>query len=87
LESVLHNSTRPDRGAFCPDCKADGHGLHRLVRQYGHWCDDEECDKVHYDDDSGDTWRCPRDREHTWTHEHYEKWLAPRQRRSERIGA
>ncbi|WP_436702431.1 hypothetical protein, partial [Nocardioides sp. BYT-33-1] len=26
LESVLHNSTRPDRGAFCPDCKADGHG-------------------------------------------------------------
>lgn len=87
LESVLHNDTRPDRGAFCPDCKADGHGLIRLVREYGHWCEDDDCTKVHYDDDSGDEWICPRNRrQHRWSHEHYEKWLAPRQRR-ERMGA
>lgn len=82
LENALHNNTRPDRGAFCPDCKADGHGLIRLVREYGHWCEDEDCEREHHVDDAGDRWNCPRDTAHWWTHEHYDKWLAPRQRRT-----
>lgn len=83
LESILHNDTRPDRGAFCPDCKADGHGLIRLVREYAHWCEDEDCERFHYDNDSGDEWVCPRSRNtHRWTHEDYEKWIAPRRARS-----
>lgn len=83
LESVLHNSSRPDRGAFCPECKADQSGLVRLVREYGHWCEDADCERVHYDDDAGDRWVCPRNRrQHTWSHEDYERWIAPRRGRN-----
>lgn len=82
LENALHNSTRPDRGAFCPDCKGDNNELVRLVRDYGHWCNDDECERIHHADDRGDVWRCPRNKKHEWDHEAYEKYLAPRQSRT-----
>lgn len=82
LESVLHNSSRPERGHPCPSCAEIGHFV-RLVREYAHWCDDEDCAKFHYADDSGDQWVCPKVRSpHVWSHEDYEKWIAPRQRRN-----
>lgn len=50
----------------------------KLTRQYAHWCDDEDCERLHYDDDSEDRWVCPRDRDHWWPHEDYEKWIETR---------
>jgi hypothetical protein len=78
LETTMADSRAKERGAPCPECKADG-ALVRLVRDYGHWCDDEDCERIHYADDSGDEWVCPRNRrEHKWTHEDYERWIEPR---------
>lgn len=82
LESVLHNSHQPERGAPCPECVAAGNvnPKHvRLVREYGHWCEDADCERIHYDDDGGDVWRCPRNRvAHVWTHAAYENYLEDR---------
>lgn len=79
LEAVLHNDDRPDRGAPCPECTSDEHGVGpRLVRQYGHWCEDEGCQRMHYADDADDRWVCPRNRDHAWTHEAYSKWIQER---------
>ena len=78
LEAVLRNSTRPERGAPCPDCRDDGR-VERMRREYGHWCDDLDCTKVHYADDAGDIWRCPRDRSHWRTHDEYVKWIEERE--------
>lgn len=80
LESVLQNDTRPDRGAFCPTCKVEGKALVRLTRHHGHWCTDPECERIHFADDSGDVWRCPKDITHWWTQEGYAELL--RERRS-----
>jgi hypothetical protein len=78
LESVMHNSNRPERGEPCPICRDEGKVV-RLVREYGHWCEDEECTKFHYADDSGDMWRCPVNRsEHAWKQEHYENYVKER---------
>lgn len=66
LESVLHNSGKLDQGAPCPSCAEAGEKAPRLRRQFGHWCEDPTCEKVHYADDSGDRWVCPRNREHYW---------------------
>lgn len=87
LESVLATLVRPERGAPCPECTSDETGVGpRLVRHFGHWCEDEDCCKVHYDDDSGDVWRCPRDRSHEWPHHDYERWVEERKANG-RIGA
>jgi hypothetical protein len=83
LEAALHNSQQAERGAPCPECVAAG-GVDpahvRLVRHYGHWCDDEDCEQVHYDDDSGDEWHCPRNKvQHRWTHAAYENYVEDRE--------
>jgi hypothetical protein len=78
LESVMRNSTRPERGAPCPACadQRPEQAAQRLTRTYGHWCDDLDCTRLHYDDDSDDVWTCPRDRGHWWSEEDYRRWVA-----------
>lgn len=72
LDRVLHTALLKQRGAPCPDCTSEETGVGpRLVREFGHWCDDEDCEKVHHDDDSADQWVCPRNRDHWWTAEGY----------------
>lgn len=72
LEAVLHDSRTPERGAPCPEChdKAPNAPAPRLVRQYGHWCEDVDCERMHYADDGADVWTCPRG--HEWDHESYQ---------------
>lgn len=91
LEAVLHNDDRPDRGAPCPACHEQGiEKPPRLQLHRGHWCDDEDCRKLHYSvrydadaermvpDTSGDLWVCPRDESHTWTEVAYRGWVEER---------
>jgi hypothetical protein len=80
LEGVLRNSHAPERGAPCPECTSEETGVGpRLVREYGHWCEDEDCTKqFHYVDDAGDRWVCPKDSDHWWTHGDYSKWVEER---------
>ena len=59
--------------APCPMCATPAP---RLNREYGHWCEDEDCQKLHYADDSGDRWVCPRNRDHWWSEEDYRRWVA-----------
>lgn len=73
LESVIRNSHQSERGAPCPTCDQPAQ---RLTRQYGHFCLDPECDKVNYEDDSGDQWICPRNRAHVWGEYDYRRWVA-----------
>lgn len=83
VESALRDSRAPERGIPCPDCVADGINAERLTRHYGHWCTNADCEQVHYLDDSGDFWRCPRDPDHEWSHDVYEKRL--KERRAQRV--
>jgi hypothetical protein len=86
LESVLHNDQRPDRGAPCPECTSPDGGVGpRLKREFAHWCEDEDCERMHYDDDGADLWRCPRNRDHVWTNDAYMRWID--ERRAARRGA
>lgn len=78
LEAVLHNGNRAERGAPCPACVEQGKPADRLQRRYGHWCEDEGCERLHYLDDSADEWVCPRDRSHVWKHEAYANWIEER---------
>lgn len=79
LESTIRNSHANDRGAPCPECATAGKVV-RLNREYGHWCEDPNCEQIHYADDTGDTWRCPANRtEHAWTHQAYESYVKDRQ--------
>lgn len=78
LELVVALAVRPERGAPCPDCTSEGVGVPRLVREYAHWCDDEDCERMHYDDDSEDRWVCPKNREHWRSIADYENYLAER---------
>ena len=76
LEATLRNSRTPDRGAPCPAC-ADAHPdqpAPRLVRRYGHWCTDPDCEQIHHTDTDGDRWSCWRG--HTWTEHDYRHWVA-----------
>lgn len=78
LESVLHNDTRQERGAPCPDC-AQEEKFVRLQREYAHWCEDEDCAKFHFATDEHDRWVCPRNRkEHVWSEGDYRKWVEER---------
>lgn len=91
LENVLRDSQTPERGAPCPDCVTDG-AAPRMVREYGHYCDDEDCERqFHYStvidgvtgqpkpDTSGDRWVCPRNPNHWRTHADYEAYVEQRQ--------
>jgi hypothetical protein len=68
VDSAL--SVRPftEQGERCTRCEEKPP---RLRREYGHWCDDPTCEKVHLADSSQDIWRCPKDREHWWSHKDY----------------
>lgn len=78
MESARRNQRQIERGVPCPDCVAEEKPAQRLVRHYGHWCVREGCQNLHYLDDSGDTWRCPVDPEHEWSHADYEARLVER---------
>lgn len=72
LETALRTARRSEKGAPCPACiDAGEEKAPRLARNYGHWCDDEACEQIHYSDDSGDWWECPRNHDHQWSHEDY----------------
>jgi hypothetical protein len=68
LEAVLRNGSRPEMGVPCPDCDKP---KPRLTRTYGHWCEDEACEKIHHVDNSGDRWVCPREKNHWWSEHDY----------------
>jgi hypothetical protein len=90
LEGVLANLERAERGTPCPRCVEDEEAAPRLIREYPHWCEDPDCERIHYSvrvdratgdlvpDTSGDIWACPRERSHWWTHEDYAKWVEER---------
>lgn len=78
LERVLRSAMVKQRGVPCPTCVGEEKGTPRLVREYGHWCEDEDCDRLHYLDDSADMWVCPRDRKHQWTVKAYSDYIEER---------
>lgn len=80
LESVLHNSSRPESGAPCPECTSKETGLGpRLVRNYPHWCDDPDCtQQYHFATDEADVWVCPKVKDHWWTQQGYADMLEDR---------
>lgn len=77
MENVLRDSQSPERGAPCPDCKADEVFV-RLVREYAHWCEDPDCERIHHATEDGDQWVCPRDRSHSWSVEAYRNYVEER---------
>lgn len=78
VESVLRNSRTPQQGAPCPTCVHAEAGAPRLQRKYGHWCTEEACTREHVTDTSRDTWVCPTNSEHWWTHAAYTNWVEER---------
>lgn len=81
-ERILAENEARDRGAPCPECTSDETGVGpRLVREWGHWCTREDCTRLHYLDETGDQWVCPRRPElHRWEHADYERWIVERRR-------
>lgn len=82
LESVLHDSRKPERGAPCRSCPerfdpetGESKGRPRLHLKPGHWCESEGCTREHHADDTGDLWVCPADRDHWWTAADYRRWV------------
>lgn len=65
-------------GVSCPTCAGVGVKA-RLVRLYGHWCEDPDCERIHVADESRDVWRCPRNRDHEWSPKSYRDYLEERQ--------
>lgn len=79
MESVVRTAMVKQRGVPCPDCTSDETGVgRRLVREFGHWCEDDTCERVHYHDETGDRWQCPDDEEHWYTPEGYAELLRER---------
>ena len=78
LDADLRNQHGPERGAPCPECVQAGAGSPRLIRKYGHWCERPDCTREHTTDDSRDTWVCPYDTEHWWTHAAYTNYVEER---------
>lgn len=76
LAAVLRNSHAADKGAPCPTCASELGKGPKLRREYGHWCEGDDCEQIHYDDDSGDVWRCPRVRDHWWSEVDYRLRIA-----------
>lgn len=62
LEDVLALSKRPEQGAPCPTCRAasEDRKAPRLLKRYGNATDGSE-----------DTWHCPREAAHWWSHRDY----------------
>jgi len=83
LEGVLRNSSQPTRGAPCPICETPAP---RLSQEFGHWCTDPECQRIHYPQDA-DRWVCPRDRGHVWEEDDYRKWVADVYEAQRSVGA
>lgn len=77
MESVIHNDTRPERGAPCPECRSVGKVV-RMTRRYSHWCESEDCARFHFDDESADVWACPANSEHWFTAAAYANYLEER---------
>lgn len=77
LEVVIHNSHAPERGVPCPLCR-ESETFVRLVREYAHWCLDDDCERIHVADESEDMWVCPRNRMHAWTPMAYRNYLEDR---------
>lgn len=75
IQTALSDSLEPERGAPCPDCRDEGRVI-RLQREYPHWCEDADCERMHYADDSADRWVCPRG--HWRSHEDYQRWIEER---------
>ena len=80
LEAADALAAHRERGAPCPTCKSDDETkpAPRLIRVYPHWCDDEDCARIHHEDASEDYWECPRDRAHTWTEKAYRDYIEER---------
>ena len=81
VEAVLRDSRAPERGAPCPTCSKQDIVV-RLVREYGHWCLEDECEQIHFLDESGDIWRCPVKADHWWSPAGYADVLRDRQEAS-----
>ncbi len=79
IEAQLDILRRQQRGIPCPECTSPTSGVGpRLVLHFGHWCEDVDCEKIHFADDSGDRWLCPRNRAHEWTPKDYSERLEDR---------
>jgi hypothetical protein len=81
IELVLHDSSRGLHGAPCPECVATGKVNPRsvlLLCIFSHYCEDEACEQVHYEGDTGDIWVCPRNRDHWMTAQGYRNYAAER---------
>lgn len=77
MESALHDSQAAERGAPCPTC-AEAKRFIRLQREYAHWCEADDCERIHFDTAEGDRWTCPRDREHWWSEAAYRNYVEER---------
>jgi hypothetical protein len=82
METALRTAAWNERGAPCPECVGRGNvspSQVRLRHEYGHWCMDEDCRQIHYLDDTGDRWVCPREpKRHTWTEKAYRDYVEDR---------
>lgn len=73
LELVARLRQVPTRGAPCPECEKPP----RLERRYAAW-------STH---DRFDTWHCPRDAEHVWTQEAYERYIETRRGKAKGVAS
>lgn len=81
LDTALRVRLFVDRGVPCPICvaeRADDPVRLKLVREYPHWCDLDDCHRIHVETDELDVWVCPRNRAHSWTHADYSNRLEER---------
>lgn len=73
LEAVLHDQRTPDLGAPCPECETPAK---RLRKEWGHWCYDDDCERIHDATGELDRWVCPVDPDHWWSDGDYRKRVA-----------
>lgn len=78
LGNGLSLTCRKERGAPCPTCSDEGKFV-RLVHEYAHYCDNDDCERMHYTDSGHDLWVCPRKPlEHRWEEAAYRNYLEER---------